>query len=393
MLDGKDKVVMEGYTIYRNDRNGDGGGVLIAIKDVLKGIMVEESNSKRKDESIWLSLTNNKTKIRIGIVYNPQENKTTKDEPEEVYGRIESEIKNARKMEQHIIVMGDMNCKIDDLIDGNKEEISKGGKIMIKMIKENNMIILNSLEKCRGKWTRSSGREKSIIDYIMIGEEDENGVESIIIDEKKEKSPYRMRRSDGITHQIFPDHNVMSSVINWVQEEENTKKKTKTVMTNQAYIKYREMLQNGKVSKIWEMSIPQQTKYDRWSDKIIEMKMKCERRQSKGKESKKIADLRKIKKKIRKNLAIQTEESERSLQRQRLQMLTRHIEEEKLEQNTRKLVKTVESLQKAPGIISENTFWKFQQKQKNKLEEQKTAMKNKDGELVETEKEVKEVYT
>ena len=242
-------------------------------------------------------------------------------------------------MEQHIIIMGDMNCKIGDLIDGNKEEISKGRKIMIKMIKENNMIILNSLEKCRGKWARNSGREKSIIDYIMIGEEDENGVESIIIDEKKEKSPYRLRRSDGITHQIFPYHNVMSSVINWVQEEENTPKKT--VMTNQAYIKYREMLQNGKVSKIWEMSIPQQTKYDRWSDKIIEMKMKCERRQSNGKESKKIADLRKIKKKIRKNLGVQTKESERSLQRQRLQMLTRHIEEEKLEQNPRKLVKTV----------------------------------------------------
>ena len=50
--------------------------------------------------------------------------------------------------------MGDMNCKIGDIMDGNKEEISKGGKIMIK---ENNMIILNS----------------------------------------------RMRRSDGITHQIF----------------------------------------------------------------------------------------------------------------------------------------------------------------------------------------------
>ena len=37
---------MDGYTIYRNNRNVD--GVLIAIKDVLKGIMVEESNSKRK---------------------------------------------------------------------------------------------------------------------------------------------------------------------------------------------------------------------------------------------------------------------------------------------------------------------------------------------------------
>ena len=46
--------------------------------------------------------------------------------------------------------MGDMNYKIGDLIDGNKEEISKGGKIMMKMIKENYMIILNSLEKCQG---------------------------------------------------------------------------------------------------------------------------------------------------------------------------------------------------------------------------------------------------
>ena len=101
-------------------------------------------------------------------------------------------------------------------------------------------------------------------------------------------------------------------------------------MTNQAYIKYREMQQNGKVSTNWEMSIPQQTKYDRWLDKIVEMKMKCERRRSKGKECKKIADLRKIKKKIQKNLEIQTEESERSLQRQRLKMLTLHIEEEKL---------------------------------------------------------------
>ena len=53
MLDAKDKAVMEGYTIYRNDGNGD--VVLITIKDVLKGIMVEESNSKRKEESIWLT--------------------------------------------------------------------------------------------------------------------------------------------------------------------------------------------------------------------------------------------------------------------------------------------------------------------------------------------------
>ena len=34
------------------------------------------------------------------------------------------------------------------------------------------------------KWTWSSGKEKSIIDYIMMGVEYKNGVKSIIIDEK-----------------------------------------------------------------------------------------------------------------------------------------------------------------------------------------------------------------
>ena len=45
----------------------------------------------------------------------------------------------------------------------------------------------------------------------------------------------------------------MISVMNSVQEEENTEKTTKT---NQAYIKYIEMLQNGKVSKILECQYP-----------------------------------------------------------------------------------------------------------------------------------------
>ena len=35
--------------------------------------------------------------------------------------------KNARKMEKHVLVMGDIKCKIGDLRDGSKEEISKGG--------------------------------------------------------------------------------------------------------------------------------------------------------------------------------------------------------------------------------------------------------------------------
>ena len=77
-----------------------------------------------------------------------------------------------------------------------------------------------------GWWTTSGNIGLPPLARAMgVGrQQHENGVKSIIIDEKKEKSPYRLRRSDGITHQIFQDHNVMSSVINWVQEEETHKK-------------------------------------------------------------------------------------------------------------------------------------------------------------------------
>ena len=77
-------------------------------------------------------------------------------------------------MEQHILVMGDMNCKFCDLINGNKEDISKGGKIKIKMMKENNMIILNSIENVEEN-RKEVVEGKLITDYSVIGEEYENG--------------------------------------------------------------------------------------------------------------------------------------------------------------------------------------------------------------------------
>ena len=57
-------------------------------------------------------------------------------------------------------------------------------------------------------------------------------------------------------------------------------------------------------------------------------------------------------------------------------------------------MKTVESLQKAPGITRENTFGKFQLKKTEKeTRRAEHSNANKDGDLLETEKEVKEVYT
>ena len=72
-------------------------------------------------------------------------------------------------------------------------------------------------------------------------------------------------------------------------------------------------------------------------------------------------------------------------------MLTMHIEEEKQEQNTRKLVKQWNLYKKHLALQMKIHSGNFNKKLKNKLKEQKT--KSKDGDLVETENGVTEIYT
>ena len=61
----------------------------------------------------------------------------------------------ARKIEHHIIVIGDMICEVGDLINGNnKEDISKGRTSLIKMTKKNIMkedgiLVALLLVKCK----------------------------------------------------------------------------------------------------------------------------------------------------------------------------------------------------------------------------------------------------
>ena len=83
-----DAVELEGYSVYRSDRDREGGGTLVAVKKVLKGLIVEESVDKNEGESMWVSLGSPKINLRIGLVYNPQESKTEKDKLKEVYQRI-----------------------------------------------------------------------------------------------------------------------------------------------------------------------------------------------------------------------------------------------------------------------------------------------------------------
>ena len=94
-LSEMDDLQLKGYTIKRVDRKDDGGGVLIAYKKCLENIVMVVREEKDKEEMLWLKIDNGKTKMRIGIVYMPQENDTKLDSIKEIYQKVEEEITKA----------------------------------------------------------------------------------------------------------------------------------------------------------------------------------------------------------------------------------------------------------------------------------------------------------
>lgn len=128
-------IELEGYELYRNDRNNEGGGVLIGVSRQLENITVAVEKKKEIEESLWIVLDNTKIKLRIGVIYTPQESRTVKEQYKQMYESINEQILLAKEKEQNLVLLGDFNCKIGEEIKGNKKEVSKSGKNFMKMAK------------------------------------------------------------------------------------------------------------------------------------------------------------------------------------------------------------------------------------------------------------------
>ena len=82
--------------------------------------------------------------------------------------------------------MGDFNCKVGNCKKGNAEKITMGGKLLLKMIENEQLKLINSMDICEGKWTFPRNEEnKSILDYAIITEEHSSILTQIIVDERK----------------------------------------------------------------------------------------------------------------------------------------------------------------------------------------------------------------
>ena len=380
-----ESVEIEGYRVKRNDREKQGGGVMIMYKECLKNMVTVVNEESEDFEALWIRLSNGKLNSRIGVIYMPQEDKTPIKKVERIYGEIGKEVERAIVNNEQVILMGDFNCKIGR---GKKDgEISKGGKILLNMTKKYGLHVVNTNEKCEGKWTRIEGDQKSTLDYIIIREEDKNYVKKMIIDEEKNITPYG-KTNDRSKRVVYSDHCMMKCDINLkmkLQEEEKPK-----YMGVKEYEKYIKEIEKEKISNIINKDQFKES-YTKWNDKVIEIANRNKKRRKKISKSKVNRKLTSVKKQIVKKIKNEENEKDKKLLKRRKSLIDEYIDNENKEKRRVKVNKIVEEIKKGGGVDSE-TFWKVRRRITGGKKEEMYAVEDESGERKEDPEEIKEVF-
>ena len=101
----------------------------------------------------------------------------------------------------------------------------------MKMLEKHSLVMLNSEKVCEGLWTRIEGEEKSVIDYVIVNEEEKEVYKHMKIDEEKDMTPYSIENYDGKIRRVHTDHCMIKIEANMyvgTKRREEVRKKKET---------------------------------------------------------------------------------------------------------------------------------------------------------------------
>ena len=159
-----------------------GGGLLIMYKEKEKYDL--QKMTTRSTEILHVEREIGKEQIRIVLVYMKTGNDNeTKEHNKKIIEEIGQIVEEKEIQQKATIILGDFNGHLGYL--GNQEE-NMNGKLINKMIQEEDLILLNIDSRCKGTYTRQRGEQKSAIDLIMVNQCRYEKFEEMEVDEKRE---------------------------------------------------------------------------------------------------------------------------------------------------------------------------------------------------------------
>ena len=264
----EEEITILGYdTIYWNDKTSNSGVTIIAVKDKMKTITMQVKQEAEVGQTLWILLNNQKNKIKIGVIYAPQESVRPNKELKNLYTSITEEIIKAKGEDQQSIIIGDFNAKIGDRIKVNMSTVTKGGRQLLKMMEKDGIKIVNEEQGiCKGLWTREQGKNKSVVDYLITNKNYFTTIKGMHIDQNEEYATLKIERKEsGDIKKIYSDHNVIILKVDFMTEMQ--KEKRKKIITTKGYKEYQQILKHKKISKIMQTG-NLQNHYGLWSQAI-----------------------------------------------------------------------------------------------------------------------------
>ena len=181
------KTTFKGYIVFEKYReNHNGGGLMSVIHENLNPISIHDDNS----EFLVVDIVGNFGEIRTINCYGPQENLALESR-RDFFVELEKRIISAKSENKMICIECDANSKLgNSWIVGDPHDISANGKLLGEIITRQNLVVVNSTEKCQGLITRYkktvNGEEKSVLDYFIVCQELFQNTIKMTVDEERQ---------------------------------------------------------------------------------------------------------------------------------------------------------------------------------------------------------------
>ena len=168
-------VTLKGFVTFEKQRKyGAGGGLFTAVHENLAPMMIE--NDDDNEDILIVDIKHSESDIiRTINCYGPQEyprNKKVSDDEanssinsnSNFFLKLQTEIESAKNHGCLICIQMDANSKFgSNIIKGDpNEKMSENGKALFEIIQNNNLVLVNSSQKCSGVITRYRKSKKTV---------------------------------------------------------------------------------------------------------------------------------------------------------------------------------------------------------------------------------------
>ena len=151
MLLSNKELNLKGRYCFTSNRTGTGGGgIATCIRKNDKGDTIKMYEGEDDLELLVTRHGQYSTPINILNIYGAVESRSTKDKIKERWIKIREIIKQIEAKRELLVVIGDLNAHVGDIIPGNKAKISYGGQFLREFLESEQYTLVNATDKTVG---------------------------------------------------------------------------------------------------------------------------------------------------------------------------------------------------------------------------------------------------